>query len=547
MGRLHESATIEFKRQLNDAAKREIVAFANSEGGDLYIGIDDDGIPVGVDDPDAVMGGIGDMIRNAIRPDLTAYTSIECESMEDGAGVMRNIVHVTVLRGVKRPYYLTGKGMRPTGVFIRHGVSAVPASEERIRQMIRDDDVTAFDASVSIDQDLTFNEADAIFARQQVPWGKPQQRSLGLINSDGLYTNAAALISDQCRHTIKCAVYQGNSKARFLARQEFQGSLLQQLDDVCRYLELNNPIRSDIVGLYRNDTYAYPPAALREALLNAVVHRDYDYSGPTLVSIYADRIDFVSLGGLVKGITLTDLTNGISQPRNTVLANTFYRLELMESYGSGIPKIMEEYAGNSESPIIRITPSAFTLSLPRLDGTGNGGNPVHANPTDGPDISDWFTARNPFPSGPAIQEKGNVQIAVLNGYPTGKGVGTLTLEPAASTTSHIDGGSGTEAPTDDATRQATRNGRTAIPSLLPSASHTATPSTPQTNASNSSSTLEELTLALIRSTPEGISRLEIQQRLGVNKNRAAYALRKLEHAGRIMPTGTARNTRYVAA
>ena len=301
------------------------------------------------------------------------------------------------------------------------------------------------------------------------------------------------------------------------------------------------------MGLYRNDTYAYPPAALREALLNAVVHRDYDYSGPTLVSIYADRIDFVSLGGLVKGITLTDLTNGISQPRNTVLANTFYRLELMESYGSGIPKIMEEYAGNSESPIIRITPSAFTLSLPRLDSTEDGGDPVHANPTNGPDISDWFTASNPFPSGPAIQEKGNVQIAVLNGYATGNGVGTLVLEPAASATSHIDGGSGTGAQTDDIAAQATRNNRTSIPSPLPSASRNATPSTPQTNVANSSSTLEELTLALIRSTPEGISRLEIQQRLGVNKNRAAYALRKLEHAGRIIPTGNARNTRYVAA
>lgn len=512
MIRMRENTTTEFKRQLNEAVKREIIAFANTEGGDLYIGIDDDGNPIGVEDVDGTMGAIGDAIRNAIRPDLTSYTSIECEPMEDADGTDRDVIHVTVLRGTKRPYYLTGKGMKPNGVFIRHGVSAVPASEERIRRMIRDDDGMAFDAAVSIEQDLTFDYAAGTFRRQHLTWSAAQQRSLGLINTDGLYTNTAMLLSDQCRHTIKCAVYQGNSKAQFLTRQEFQGSVLQQLDEASRYLELNNPIRSDITGLYRTDTYAYPPSALREALVNAVTHRDYDCSGPILVSIFDDRTDFVSLGGLPTGITLPDLTSGISHPRNTTLANIFYRLKLIESYGSGIPRIMEEYAGNGLPPVIRVTPGAFTLSLPRLDdGHDSGGAHIHMTGPK-PDTDDRFTARDPFPVGPPIHVEGDVQTAVLSGYPTGRGTGTLTLTPIAGTPSGITPPSDADAPA---------------------------------NAeAQSSSNLESAMLDLIAKAETGISRIELQRRLGINKNRAAYALRKLEHAGSIVSTGSARNTRY---
>ncbi|MCH9276986.1 putative DNA binding domain-containing protein [Bifidobacterium amazonense] len=519
MIRLRESATVEFKRQLNDAVKREIIAFANTEGGDLYIGIDDDGTPVGVDDPDGTMGAVGDMIRNTIKPDLTAYTTIACDSMEDMDGTERSVVHVTVLRGTKQPYYLSAKGLRPTGIFIRHGVSAVPAGEERIRQMIREADGTSFDAAVSIDQDLTFNYAVNVFQRQHLAWGEAQQRSLGMINEDGLYTNAAALLSDQCRHSVKCAVYQGTTKSRFLARQEFRGSLLQQLDEASRYLELNNPVRSEIVGLYRNDSYAYPPSALREALLNAVAHRDYDYSGPTLISVFADRMEFVSLGGLVKGITLTDLTNGISQPRNRTLADILYRLELIESYGSGIPKIMEEYEGNGMAPTIRITPGAFTLSLPRLDDHPD--SPGGLTSTNGgapPRIGDRRTSRDLFPAGPPIHIEGDVQTAVLAGYPTGKDVQTLALAPAAHTPATI-------------TLNRINDETDGAAAPLPQAS----------------STLEEVTLALITESQSGMSRMEVQQRLGINKNRAAYVLRKLEHEGSIVATGNARSTRYVAA
>ena len=130
------------------------------------------------------------------------------------------------------------------------------------------------------------------------------------------------------------------------------------------FLSLNNNLRSTFDGLRRIDYADYPEEALREALLNAVVHRDYDYSGSIIINIYDDRMEFISLGGLVKGLTLEDIKGGVSQPRNTVIANVFYRLELIESYGTGIQRMLESYAGSGFEPEFAPAPASFVVMLP---------------------------------------------------------------------------------------------------------------------------------------------------------------------------------------
>ena len=115
----------------------------------------------------------------------------------------------------------------------------------------------------------------------------------------------------------------------------------------------------------RVDHYDYPQYAVREALLNAGVHRDYDYSGSILINIFSNRIEFVSIGGLVKGITLHDVMAGVSQPRNTLIANVFYRLKLIESYGTGIQRIMESYQDQMVKPTFNIGPASFVVTLPK--------------------------------------------------------------------------------------------------------------------------------------------------------------------------------------
>lgn len=354
-----ESPQLELKEQINAEFKKEIIAFANTDGGEIYVGIARDGSITGIADPESEMEKIGNMIRDGIKPDLTAYTSIE--RVEDDG---KNLIRVSVTRGLKRPYHLTDKGLKPTGVFVRHGVSSVPATDDAIRQMLRESDGTTFDKMRSINQELTFDYAEKTFQTSQVAFDAVHKRTLGLIDVDGYYTNAALLLSDQCGHIIRCAVYEGTGKNKFKTRKEFSGSILKQMDDAYSFLSLNNNLRATFDGLRRIDHADYPEEAMREALVNAVVHRDYDYSGSIIINIYDDRMEFISLGGLVKGLTLADIRGGVSQPRNAVIANVFYRLELIESYGTGIQKILESYAGCGIEPKFAPAPASFVVTLP---------------------------------------------------------------------------------------------------------------------------------------------------------------------------------------
>ncbi len=364
-----ESYTVEFKRELNADFKKEIIALANCDGGEVYIGIEDNGSIIGISNPEKTMEAIGNMIRDGIKPDLTAYTHIE-EIKEKNASVIR----VTVLRGTNRPYHLTDKGLKSTGVFVRHGISSVPATDETIRQMLRESGGVSFDKSRSINQELTFKYAEKFFSESNVEFGEHQKRTLGLIDSDGYYTNAALLISDQCEHSIKCALYDGIGKTKFKMRKEYTGSVLKQMDEAYEYIGLSNNLNSTFDGLKRVEHPDYPDFALREALINAIVHRDYDYSGSIIVNIFDDRIEFVSLGGLVKGLSLDDIKNGISQSRNMVIANVFYRLKLIESYGTGIKRIVEAYQNQKTQPTFNAAPASFALTLPKMIHTQSTGS-----------------------------------------------------------------------------------------------------------------------------------------------------------------------------
>ncbi|MDD2402570.1 MAG: ATP-binding protein [Clostridia bacterium] len=168
---------------------------------------------------------------------------------------------------------------------------------------------------------------------------------------------------------LKCAVYNGTGKTNFQARKEFRGSILKQMNEAYEYINLHNNQHSTIDKLKRVDNPDYPFYAIREALLNAIVHRDYDYSGSVLINIFDDRIEFVSIGGLIKELTLLDIMGGVSQTRNTIVANVFYRLELIESYGTGIQRIIESYEGSNRQPVFSPAPASFVVALPNRNFT----------------------------------------------------------------------------------------------------------------------------------------------------------------------------------
>ena len=224
-----------------------------------------------------------------------------------------------------------------------------------------------FEAMRSLNQELTFEAVKKEFALRKVEFGSQQMRTLKLIDQDGLYSNLGMLLSDQCIHTIKVAVFQGTDQTVFKDRREFGGSLLQQMNEVYDFIDFRNQTRSTIEKLLRTDVRDYPEIAVREALLNLLVHRDYSFSASALIRIYADRIEFVSIGGLMPGIELEDVMMGISVCRNQDLANVFYRLHLIEAYGTGIGKTMRAYESVTEKPVIETTKNAFEIILPNIN------------------------------------------------------------------------------------------------------------------------------------------------------------------------------------
>ena len=251
--------------------------------------------------------------------------------------------------------------------FKREYTNDINKAETAILRMIRETDGEKYEDVRSLNQELTFESAEKEFSARQVLFGENQRKTLGLMNGNDIYTNLGLLLSDQCIHTVKLAVFEGTEKVQFKDRREFSGSIFKQLNEAFAFIDRHNRIRSEIDGLHRIDQRDYPVEAVREALLNALVHRDYAFGDSTLISIFDDRIEFASIGGLVRGITFDDMMLGISVARNRKLANIFYRLALIEAYGTGMPKIMRSYDGYPVKPRIDVTDNAFKIMLPNIN------------------------------------------------------------------------------------------------------------------------------------------------------------------------------------
>ena len=317
-----------FEREYSDKTLEGIVAFANSEGGTLYIGVDDDGTVVGVEDLDEASRAAATGISDNIRPDIMPFVSVEGTRIDD-----RDVVEIRVHEGMNKPYFLKSKGPREGGVFTRRGPASIPASESYIYKMIRDEPNETYESSLSIRQNLTFEETARIFSERGIGFGQPQMSSMGLMDGQ-MYTNLAFILSDQFDQDFRMALYEDDYKDSFVDRMESTGSVLRQFEDAYRFVDRYNRRSSRIVGKYREDRRDYPEEVVREALINAVAHRDYSLRGSTLVSMFEDRLEITSMGGLYRNIGLDDIMLGVSSRRNERLASVLNRLDLMETYGT---------------------------------------------------------------------------------------------------------------------------------------------------------------------------------------------------------------------
>jgi len=365
-----ENTTTEFKREFNDKVIHTMLAFINTKGGTLYLGLSDDGSVYGINGNIDIEGRrITDSFRNNVTPDPSPHFKIEPEKHGD-----KYIIKITVEQGSAVPYCYAKYGLVPQGVYVRIGTNTVTATREHIRQMIKENSAGQFISELSIEQNLTFEYAEKIFSSKDIKFGREQKQSLGLINTDERFTNLALILSDQCPYTTKAAIFEGTNKEIFKDRKEFSSSIFKQIDDVLAYLHVFNRSRSSFEGVYRIDHADYSDITLREAFVNALIHRDYYIEGSVLISMFDDRLEFMSLGGVMPGVTRDLMLAGVSVTRNEKLAHIFCRLNIIEAFGTGIPRIFSAYENSSVKPEIPIVNGGFLMRIPNRNYNNNNNN-----------------------------------------------------------------------------------------------------------------------------------------------------------------------------
>ncbi|WP_161522179.1 ATP-binding protein [Bifidobacterium aemilianum] len=430
-----------------------------------------------------------------------------------------------------------------------------------------------FDQQLSKIQHLTFSYAQEVFTSASLPWSEQTRISCHLTDEDtGAYTNTALLISDQCPFGSKCARFDGDLKTSLAEHEELGGSLLQQLNLAMVFLNRHNPEGK------------VPEDAMREALVNAFLHRDYGYSGPTLINIFTSRMEFVSLGGLVDGLEVNDLLNGICQTRNSWLSDLFAALQLSRNYGTGIQRILEDYEESVASPQLRVGPSSVAMVLPTPVSPDEAWPDVsQQNQRNLPQADDLESERDRDPQADQQQSTASKRYAFPAIRPSQTndpsqalagmrviGVAPLTTlilsrgipdespvpvdlseetssqpgeGPAAGKISETDSKPGEamiettryqnrpDATEQDIVRNPDMEATSLLKDLTPLRSYPI-------------KTLEEVTLHLFANSGVKLSRADIEHELKLNKNQTAYLLRSLTNQGKIAKHGKSRATSY---
>lgn len=360
--KLIENEYCELKSIVTKDIKKEIIAFANTKGGKIYVGVEDNGNVIGNLNIDNCLQSLTGMINEGIKPSLVEYTQFKVEKYNN-----KEIIIIEIQSAPNKPYYLADKGLKPSGVYLRHGSSSIQATDEIIKKMIFEHSGLRFEEMISKNQDLTFDYLNKKFKNNNLEFDDNKYKILNIVNKENKYTNLGLLLSDECPYTIKFALFNGTNKIEFRDRKEFTGSILKQVDDLFEYFELFNKISGKIIGLKRIDVKDYPDYSLRESLLNAVIHRSYYFDSSIMVTLYDNKFEILSMGGLINGITLEEIYKGISATRNPNLSNIFYRLGYVESFGTGIGRIIDSYETFNKEPVLEATENTFSITLPNIN------------------------------------------------------------------------------------------------------------------------------------------------------------------------------------
>ena len=335
-----ETNRIENKEQLNEDFEQEVIAFLNyKEGGIIYVGIRKNGQVVGVQDVDLTQLQVKDRIKNNIQPSTLGLFDVVVETIDN-----KEVIKVVISSGTEKPYYLRKKGRTPEGCYIRVGSSKERMTERMIDDMYSKRIKNTLKEIDSPRQELTFSQLKIYYEEHGLKLNDNFLQNLDLLTSEGKYNYNAFLLADENNVSIKLVKYLGTNKMDLVENQEYgYRCIITATQRILDRLDAENTVYAKIEYKGRKEVEMIDKAALKEAVINAVVHNDYSYGNSPIIELYSDRIEITSAGGLPQELSQEEFLEGVTAPRNKELIRVFKDVDLIENIGSGVLRILDAY------------------------------------------------------------------------------------------------------------------------------------------------------------------------------------------------------------
>ena len=358
-----ENKNIEYKRELSSEGHKymkTVVAFANTSGGKIIFGVEDKTLKVcGIDESvvfstmDAITNAIADSCEPAIMPDISLKTIKG-----------KTIIVVDIAPAKQRPYYIKSLGMKE-GTYIRVAGTTRKADNDTLKELMLEGSNKSFDQLICPGLEVSDeaieklceelysvavkncqsndarNEIKKVTKNNLITWGVLTEE-----NGKCQPTYAYALLTGDASFPtkIQCGVFKGKTRSVFVDKREFTGPIQNQIEEAYQYVLAKINLGAKIEGLYRQDIYEMPISSIREIIANAITHRSYVQSNNVQVALYDDRLEVTSPGMLLNGVTIEKIKAGYSKVRNRAIANAFSYMRIIEEWGSGIPRMFDEFS-----------------------------------------------------------------------------------------------------------------------------------------------------------------------------------------------------------
>ena len=357
---LKENELIEYKERLSESLEKETVAFLNGRGGDIYIGVRDNGDIIGVPDIDKVQLQVKDRLIFGIVPATLSLISINTEIIDN-----KSVLKISIKEGVEKPYYIKSKGLSEAGAFIRIGSSAQPMLQEMIYSFQSKSFPQSLIMMESPEQELTFADLFIHYRRFNKPLAEHTfARTLNFLTKDGAYNYLAYLMADNNQVSVRFARFNDAGERFELIEKGIEYGnccLITAIHRILDRFEIENITSSKLTGAaHRIDKRLVDNKCLREVIINAFAHNDYSYGMLPIFEVFQNRFAVRSYGGLLPQLTINDFFLGVSALRNPQLMRILKDLELVEALGYGVRDITRVY----DRDIFGFTDSTLYAQLP---------------------------------------------------------------------------------------------------------------------------------------------------------------------------------------